>query len=88
MLTMRSAGFIAGWLANRDAISDCGLIFALDEILHDLGDSSLWLSGRGLYEQLAAAPCSLSGAGTYLRDVSAVVSIIDSPPPTHHFVER
>jgi hypothetical protein len=49
MLTVKVAGFIVGWFANWDDISDGGLVFALYEILHDLGGSLLWLSGRNLY---------------------------------------
>jgi hypothetical protein len=38
LLTVDGAGFMADGLANRDNITDGGLIFALDEILHNLGD--------------------------------------------------
>jgi hypothetical protein len=58
MLTVKSAGFIAGRLANRNNIADCGLIFALYKVLHNLGGRLGWLGGFGpgrLQQRLAAA---------------------------------
>jgi hypothetical protein len=87
MLTVKVAGFVAGWLADGDDISGCRLIFALDEILHNFGNSLSRLGGCRLHQRLAAVLNLVGDLGSYLCGLSAVVSIIDSPPSTHHFVE-
>lgn len=59
LLTVEVAGFMAGRLANGDNITDRGLIFALDKVLHDLGNLFHWLRRpdlRRLDEYISSSP--------------------------------